>query len=98
MKKIKFILKHIAWYIIGFISFSIIAYITQSITISIWLDKLINPSQDIKNIINIIKIYGVYYLIAYTLLHTIICILIRKHDQKLVKKLNEKLEKVKKEN
>ena len=95
MKKIILILKYFIYYIIGLISFSIIAFITQRITISILLDNAIYPSQDLNNLLNYILAYGPYYLIVYSILYSIMVICVRKYDRYIVKKLNEKLEKLK---
>ena len=95
MKKIILILKYFIYYIIGLISFSIIAFITQRITISILLDNAIYPSQDLNNLLNYILAYGLYYLIVYSILYFIMVICVRKYDRYIVKKLNVKLEKLK---
>ena len=95
MKKVILILKYFIYYIIGLISFSIIAFITQRITISILLDNAIYPSQDLNNLLNYILAYGPYYLIVYSILYSIMVICVRKYDRYIVKKLNEKLEKLK---
>ncbi len=95
MKKIILILKYFIYYIIGLISFSIIAFITQRITISILLDNAIYPSQDLNNLLNYILAYGPYYLIIYSILYFIMVICVRKYDRYIVKKLNEKLENLK---
>ena len=95
MKKIILILKYFIYYIIGLISFSIIAFITQRITISILLDNAIYPSQDLNNLLTYILAYGPYYLIVYSILYSIMVIWVRKYDKYIVKKLNEKLEKLK---
>ena len=95
MKKIILILKYFIYYIIGLISFSIIAFITQRITISILLDNAIYPSQDLNNLLIYILAYGPYYLIVYSILYFIMVICVRKYDRYVVKKLNEKLEKLK---
>ena len=95
MKRIILILKYFIYYIIGLISFSIIAFITQRITISILLDNAIYPSQDLNNLLNYILAYGPYYLIIYSILYFIMVICVRKYDRYIVKKLNEKLENLK---
>ena len=95
MKKIILILKYFIYYSIGLISFSIIAFITQRITISILLDNAIYPSQDLNNLLNYILAYGPYYLIIYSILYFIMVICVRKYDRYIVKKLNEKLENLK---
>lgn len=98
MKRFLLILKICIFYIIGFISFSTIAYITQTILISILLDITINPTQDLYNLSNIIKTYFIYYFVAYTILHCLIVFAVSKYDRYIVNKLNEKLEKLKGEN
>lgn len=95
MKKITYIFKYVIYYIVGCISFSTIAFITQRITISILLKSQINPIQDIYNILNYIYAYSLYYLIVYTLLYGIILYSVRRYDKYVVNKLNEKLKRVK---
>lgn len=96
MEKIIFILKRCIYYFIGLISFSIIAFTTQKIVIAILLDVAIYPTQDLYNILNYISVYGKYYLVVYTLLYFVILYVISKYDRYIVKKLNIKLEHVKK--
>lgn len=95
MKKFTFILKYFFYYIIGLISFSIIAFITQRITISLLLKSVIDPLQDLYNISNYILAYSPYYIVVYTLLYFSILYSIQKYDKYIVNKLNEKLEQVK---
>ena len=95
MKKITYIFKYVIYYIVGYISFSTIAFTTQRITISILLKSQINPIQDIYNILNYIYAYSLYYLIVYTLLYGIILYSVRRYDKYVVNKLNEKLKRVK---
>lgn len=92
MKKTILILRYFFYYIIGFISFSTIAFITQRITISVLLENAIYPSQDLYNLLNYALAYGLYYLIAYSILYFIIVFCVRKYDRHIVNKLNEKLE------
>lgn len=95
MKKIKFILKYFTYYIIGFISFSIIAFITQRIFTSVLLETLIDPKQDLYNILNYITTYFPYYICTYTILYCLILYGVRKYDRYIVSKLNKKLQEVK---
>lgn len=85
------------YYIIGLISFSIIAYITQTIILAILMENAIYPAQDIYNISNIISAFYKYYLSAYTILYFLILYIVRKYDRYIVNKLNEKLEKTRSE-
>lgn len=98
MKKITLILKYFIYYIIGLISFSTIAFISQRITISILLQNAIYPSQDLYNLLNYILVFGIYYLIAYSILYCIIVYCVRKYDKYLVAKLNKELENLKTSN
>ena len=91
MKKCWLIIKLIIYYIIGFIAFSIIAYITQQIAVSVMMQSLINPLQDMYNIANIIQCYFIYYFITYTILYYAILYMVRRYDKHIVKILNEKL-------
>ena len=90
-------LKLCIYYIIGFISFSIIAYITQTIVLAILMKNAIYPAQDIYNISNIILNFYKYYLSAYTILYFLILYVVRKYDKYIVNKLNEKLEKARRD-
>ena len=85
------------YYIIGLISFSIIAYITQTIILAILMENAIYPAQDIYNISNIISVFYKYYLSAYTILYFLILYIVRKYDRYIVNKLNEKLGKTRSE-
>lgn len=98
MKKFTFIMKYFIYYIIGLISFSIIAFITQRITISILLGVVIDPTQDLYNILNYILSYYPYYITVFTILYFSIIYLIRKYDKYIVNKLNGKLEEIRKGN
>lgn len=95
MKKFIFILKYFIYYIIGLISFSIIAFITQRITIAILLESLIDPIQDLYNILNYVHAYYPYYLVVYTILYFSILYCVRRYDKYIVKKLNENLKEIK---
>ncbi len=95
MKKILLILKYSIYYVIGFISFSIISYITQSIVISLLQNTPIYVSQDIHNISNIILCYYRYYILTYTVIYFCIIYAVRKYDKYIVDKLNEKLKEIK---
>lgn len=57
MRKISLILKRVFYYVIGIISFSTIAFITQRIVAAVLLETNINPIQDLYNI--------KYYILAY---------------------------------
>ena len=98
MKRITLILKYFNYYIIGLISFSTIGFISQRITISILLQNAIYPSQDLYNLLNYILTFGIYYLIAYSILYCIIVYCVRKYDKYLVAKLNKELENLKTSN
>lgn len=98
MKRITLILKYFIYYIIGLISFSTIAFISQRITISILLQNAIYPSQDLYNSLNYILAFGIYYLIAYSILYCIIVYCVRKYDKYLIAKLNKELENLKTSN
>ena len=98
MKKIILILKYFIYYIIGLISFSTIAFISQRITISILLQNAIYPKQDLYNLLNYILAFGIHYLIAYSILYCIIVYCVRKYDKYLVAKLNKELENLKTSN
>lgn len=96
MKK-KLFFKYCIYYIAGFISFSIISFITQRIMIAILSRNVIDPIQDLNNILNYLLAYHRYYLVVYTLLYFIIVYSVKKYDKYIVKKLNEKLYKFKME-
>ena len=96
MEKIIYILKRCVFYVIGLISFSTIAFITQRIVTSILLKVAIYPAQDLYNIFNYILAYWRHYLVVYTLLYFAIVYSINKYDRYIVKKLNIELEQVKK--
>lgn len=98
MKRIILVLKCFIYYIIGLISFSLIAFISQRITIAILLGNVIDPSQDIYNLLNYVLAYGLYYLSVYSILYFIIVFCVRKYDKHIVNKLNENLEKLKIDN
>lgn len=98
MKKIYFILRYFIYYIIGLISFSTIAFISQRITLAILLENVIDPRQDLYNFLNYALSFGLYYLIAYSILYFIIVYCVRKYDRYIVNKLNEKLKKIKIDN
>ena len=96
MEKIIYILKRCVFYVIGLISFSTIAFITQRIVTSILFKVAIYPAQDLYNIFNYILAYWRHYLAVYTLLYFAILFSINKYDRYIVKKLNIELEQVKK--
>ncbi len=98
MKKIYFILRYFIYYIIGLISFSTIAFISQRIMLAILLENVIDPRQDLYNLLNYALSFGPYYLIAYSILYFIIVYCVRKYDRYIVNKLNEKLKKLKIDN
>lgn len=89
------IFKLCLYYIIGLISFSIIAYSIHRILIAILFQTTINPLQEIYNIPNILSYYSIWYLSTYTILYFLLLYLTRKYDKYTVKKLNEKLVKTK---
>ena len=95
MKRIILILRYFIYYIIGLISFSLVAFITQRITNSLLLENAIYPSQDLYNLFYYVLAYWSYYLIAYSILYFIIVYCVRKYDKHIVNKLNENLEKLK---
>ena len=96
MGKVSLILKRCLYYIIGLISFSTIAFITQRIVTSVLLETSINPTQDLYNIKYYILSFGPFYLMVYTLIYLVILYSVCKYDKYIMNKLNEKLEKVKK--
>lgn len=96
MEKIICILRRCVFYVIGLISFSTIAFITQRIVTAILLKTAIYPAQDLHNILNYILAFCSYYLGTYTLIYFVILYAIRKYDKYIVKKLNIELEQVKK--
>lgn len=98
MKRIILILRYFIYYIIGLISFSSIAFISQRITNSVLLENAIYPSQDLYNLLGYALAYGVYYLTVYSILYFIIVYCVRKYDKHIVNKLNENLEKLKTDN
>ena len=98
MKKVSLYLKYLIYYIIGIISFSIIAFISQRITTAILLKDVIDPSQDLNNLLNYIRAYWIYYLPVYTILYFIILFCVKKYDKYMVNKVNELLKKNKKDN
>lgn len=95
MRKISLILKRCLYYVIGIISFSTIAFITQRIVIAVLLETNINPTQDLYNIKYYILAYWPFYLVVYTLIYFIILYSVCKYDKYIMNKLNEKLEQVK---
>lgn len=96
MKKIIINIKYFIYYIIGLFSFSTIAFITQRIVISILLNTLIDPRQDLYNILNYIIAYYPYYIVTYTLIYFLMFYGVKKYDRYIVTKLNEKLNQLKK--
>lgn len=96
MKKNKLIFKRCLYYIIGFSSFSIIAFITQRIVIAVLMETNINPIQDLYNMKNYILAYGAFYLAVYTIIYFIILYSTSKYDKYITNKLNKKLQEVKK--
>lgn len=98
MKRIILILRYFIYYIIGLISFSLVAFITQRITNSLLLENAIYPSQDLYNLFYYVLAYWPYYLIAYSILYFIIVYCVRKYDKHIVNKLNEKLERINNKN
>lgn len=96
MKRINLFFKRCLYYIIGLISFSSIAFITQRIVISVLLETNINPTQDIHNIKNYILAYWPFYLVIYTIIYFVILYSVSKYDKYIMNKLNEKLKQVKK--
>lgn len=95
MEKIKLILKRCLYYIIGLISFSIIAFVTQRIVEAVLLKVTINPTQDLSNILYYILAYWSFYLVVYTLIYFVILFSVNKYDKYIMNKLNKKLEQVK---
>lgn len=95
MKKVNFIFKRCLFYVIGLISFSVIAFITQRIITSILLETNINPMQDFYNINNYILSYLPYYLTVYTIIYFLITYFVFKYDRYIMNKLNKKLQQVK---
>lgn len=95
MKKQWLILKLCIYYIIGLISFTLIAYITYITLTSILFEAIIIPLQEIRNMPRTLLYFSPWYLTAYTLLYFSILYAIRKYDRYIVNKLNEKLEKTK---
>lgn len=98
MKKTILILKYFIYYIIGLVSFSTIAFISQRITSAILLENAIYPSQDLYNLLNYILAYEPYYLTVYSILYFILVYCVRKYDKHIVNKLNDNLEKLKTDN
>lgn len=96
MKRINLFFKRCLYYIIGLISFSSIAFITQRIVISVLLETNINPTQDLHNIKNYILAYWPFYLVIYTIIYFVILYSVSKYDKYIMNKLNEKLKQVKK--
>ena len=95
MGKISLIFKRCLYYVIGLISFSIIAFITQRIVTAVLLETNINPTQDLYNVKNYILSFYPYYLPVYTLIYFVILYSVCKYDKYITNKLNEKLENVK---
>ena len=94
-KRLFLILKLCIYYLIGLISFSIIAYITQTIVSAILFETVINPIQDFNNISNIIRAFYSYYLSTYTVIYLLLVYMVNKYDRYIVDKLNQKLTMVK---
>lgn len=95
MGKFGLILKRCLYYIIGLISFSTIAFITQRIVTAVLLEVSINPTQDLYNVKYYILSFLPYYLTVYTIIYFVILYSVCKYDKYIMNKLNEKLEQVK---
>lgn len=90
-KRLFFVLKLFVYYLIGILSFSIIAYITQSILLAILFETVIDPIQDLYNISNIISAFAPYYLSSYTVLYFLLLYMVHRYDRHTVDILNQKL-------
>ena len=97
-KRLFLILKLFIYYFIGLLSFSIIAYITQTIILAILFETVIDPTQDLYNISNIISVYAPYYLSIYTIIYFFLLYMVYKYDKYTVDRLNQKLVMIKGEN
>lgn len=87
MKKLKCFIKILVYYIFGNVIFNLIFSITQII--------LINLLNGNENFINIFKDSLIHNLGIYTTLFILIYIIIIIYNMMLMKKLNEKLKKIK---
>lgn len=97
-KRLFFSLKLFIYYLIGLLSFSIIAYITQTILLAILFETVIDPIQDLNNISNIISAFAPYYLSAYTVLYFLLLYIVYRYDRYTVDRLNQKLVMIKGDN
>lgn len=90
-KRLFLILKLFIYYLIGLVSFSIIAYITQTVLLAILMETVIDPIQDLYNISNIISAFAPYYLSVYTVLYFLLLYMVHRYDRYTVDLLNQKL-------
>lgn len=94
-KRLFFIFKLLIYYLVGLVSFSIIAYTTQTVLLAVLMETVIDPIQDFYNIKNILLAFAPYYLSFYTILYVLLLYMIRMYDKHTVNILNQKLVMVK---
>lgn len=95
MKKEKLICKFIFYYIIGFILFSIITYVIHLTLFAILTNNVIIPQVEIQLFPYKLFCFFHWYIGTYTILFVLILYIVHKYDIYTVKKLNEKVKKMK---
>lgn len=95
MKKRKKLSKFIIYYIIGFVLFTVIAYIVQLTIFAVLTNDVIIPGVEIR-----LLPYHLFYLLpwyigVYTILFFLMLYIVHKYDMYIVNKLNKELEKLK---
>lgn len=95
MKKKRLICKFIFYYIIGFILFSIITYIIYLTLFAIFTNNVIIPQVEIQLFPHQLFCFFHWYIGTYTILYVLTLYIVHKYDIYTVKKLNEKVKKMK---
>lgn len=95
MKKGKLIFKFIFYYIMGFILFSIIAYVIHITLFAILSNNVIIPQVEIQLFSYQLFYFFHWYIGTYTILYVLTLYSLHKYDIYIVNKLNEKVKEMK---
>ena len=95
MKKGKLIFKFIGYYIMGFILFTIIAYVIHLTLFAILTNNIIIPQIEIQLFPYQLFHFFHWYIGIYTILYFLILYIVHKYDIYTVNKLNKELKKMK---
>ena len=95
MNKGKLIFKLSIYYILGFTLFTLIASMTHTIVFALLTNDTINPQFEMQLLPQKILFSLHWYIGAYTIIYFLTLYIIHQYDKCIVKKLNEKLNKMK---